>query len=374
MPDNTVLEVSETGTILSVINGPHPEAVFYEGVLAPGFVNAHCHLELSHMKGVVPEHTGLIPFLKTIPKHRNDFTELQKSKARHNAYEELLLNGVVAVGDISNSTDTLDIRLQDKLHFHTFIEAIGFNDDRADIAFGYALQNYNAFAEQQSGKFQLRQAIAPHAPYSVSRSLFSKINAHSPGSTITIHNQESKAEDEFFRSGTGGVTELLGSLNIDYSAFIPSGKSSLQTYLDTITTDHSMIFVHNTYTQREDVQYTKSKLDKTFWCLCPNANLYIEGQLPDINMLLEEGAHICIGTDSLASNHQLCILSELYTIKQHYPDIDWELLLCWGTLGSACALQMQIQTGHISEGLAPGINQILLLDETGVKPVVKRIF
>jgi cytosine/adenosine deaminase-related metal-dependent hydrolase len=91
-------------------------------------------------------------------------------------------------------------------------------------------------------------------------------------------------------------------------------------------------------------------------------------------MLLEEDAHICIGTDSLASNHQLCILSELYTIKQHYPDIDWELLLCWGTLESACALQMQIQTGHISEGLAPGINQILLLDEPGFKPLVKRIF
>ncbi len=373
MPEYTVLEVTETGTILSIINGPHPEAIFYDGVLAPGFVNAHCHLELSHLKGVVPERTGLIPFLKTIPKHRNDFTEAQKSKARHDAYEELLLNGVVAVGDIANTTDTLDIRLRDELHFHTFIEAIGFNDDRAEKAFEYALQNFTAFAEQKVEVMRLRQAIAPHAPYSVSRSLFRKIDTHRPGSTITIHNQESRAEDRFFKKKEGPVTDLLQSLSIDYTKFKPSGKSSLQTYIDYISLGHALLFVHNTYTTRKDVKAAQKRFDEVTWCLCPNANLYIEGRLPDIYMLLEERVGIAIGTDSLASNHQLCILSELYTIKQHYPDIDWEMLLRWGTLGSACALELQMQVGHISKGLAPGINQILMLDEPEMKPIVRRI-
>ena len=120
LPEGTVLDVSENGTIVSILDGPHPDATFYEGVLAPGFVNAHCHLELSHMKGVVPERTGLIPFLKTIPRHRNDFSEAEKATARQKAFDEMRSNGIVAVGDIANTTDTLDLRAQDKMHFHSF--------------------------------------------------------------------------------------------------------------------------------------------------------------------------------------------------------------------------------------------------------------
>src|SRR5580658_1874420 len=93
LPEGSVIEVADDGTVISISNKPNKEAVFYEGILTPGFVNVHCHLELSHMKGLVPEHTGLIPFLKNIPRHRNDFTEEQKKAARHKAYNELLQNG-----------------------------------------------------------------------------------------------------------------------------------------------------------------------------------------------------------------------------------------------------------------------------------------
>ena len=92
--------------------------------------------------------------------------------------------------------------------------------------------------------------------------------------------------------------------------------------------------------------------------LCPNANLYIENRLPNINLLLKSGANICIGTDSLASNHQLSVMAELETIHQYYPEIAWEKLLGWATYNGASALQMQQSIGSFEAGKRPGIVQI----------------
>jgi len=370
LPDGTTIEVAEDGTILAIHDTPTKDTVTYEGIVTPGFVNAHCHLELSHMKGVVPEHTGLIPFLKTIPRHRNDFNDEQKKSARHNAHNELLQNGVVAVGDIANTTDTLDIRALGKLNFYTFVESIGFTEANAQKAFGFAISTYETFAAQQGPK--LKQAIIPHAPYSVSSPLFRLIDAHARDVVISIHNQESEEENKFYTKKEGGVRDLLQTLGVDDSFFTPTGLSSLQSYLQWLSPTHPFIFVHNTYTRRQDVQFAHSRLKDVYWCFCPNANLYIENTLPDIEMFMSENANICIGTDSLASNHQLSVLSELQTIKDHYPTLSWETLLTWGTRNGALAMQMQ-DIGTIEIGKRPGIVQIMGLDEkatSGVKRVV----
>lgn len=373
LPENSVIEVTETGRIAAVHNGPVAGSVYYDGILAPGFVNVHCHLELSHMKGVVPEHTGLIPFLKTIPKHRNDHTAEEKKTARHEALNEMLQNGIVAVGDIANTTDTTDLRMLDNIHWYTFVESIGFTPANADRSFGYALQSYSTFAEQQPQTHIVNQTIVPHAPYSVSIPLFKLIDNHLPGAPISIHNQESEEENKYFVSKEGAVGDLLHTLGIDDSNFEPTGVSSLQSYLQWMTDRHPFIFVHNTRTNRDDIHFAKARIKHCYWCLCPNANIYIEHRLPDIDMLINEGVTICTGTDSLASNHELSILSELFTIKQNYPDISWETLLQWGTYNGACALQMQDTIGAISAGKVPGIVQITGLDDADNIPVAKWI-
>lgn len=372
LPAGSTIAVNDDGKIEEILPAPTTETVFYDGVLAPGFVNVHCHLELSHMKGMIPEHTGLIPFLKNVTFRRNEHTEAQKQRAALKAYNELLANGVVAVGDIANTTATLDLRKLDHLHFHTFIEALGFSEVNAARSFGFAIQVYDAFAAQAAGKKIVTQTITPHAPYSVSAALFRAIDAHNEGGLISIHNQESAAEDQYFLCKEGDVQDLLHTLGIDDSYFIPTGLSSLRSYLEWLSPGRPYIFVHNTYTSRADVQYAKTRLREAYWCLCPNANLYIENNLPDINMLIEEGAKICMGTDSLASNHQLCILSELYSIKKRYRHIPWGTLLTWATYNGALALQMTDEAGTIKPGKTPGILQLHGL-EGKEKPVVKRI-
>ena len=80
---------------------------YFEGILSPGFVNAHCHLELSHMKGMIPAHTGLQEFVKQIVALRQVESEAIQ-EAIVNAEAEMMANGIVAVGDISNTLDTLN--------------------------------------------------------------------------------------------------------------------------------------------------------------------------------------------------------------------------------------------------------------------------
>lgn len=370
LPEGTVIEVTVDGTIIAIHEASAKEgATYYEGILVPGFVNVHCHLELSHMKGVIPEHTGLVPFLQQVMQHRFGYTDEQKKEARDAAFAEMLEQGVVAVGDIANTTDTTDLRSTGKMHFHSFIEAIGFTEIPTK-QFEAAVKTYEAFAAQPEADKELRQSIVPHAPYSVSYALFRLIDAHNNSSIISIHNQESKDEDEFYISKQGGIHTLLQSLGIDDTFFHPSGLPSVQTYMRWLSPQHRFIFVHNTYTSEEDMKLVQRRLENVYWCLCPNANMYIENRLPDINMMVRDANNICIGTDSLSSNRQLSVLAELKTIKEHYPHLNWEMLLRWGTYNGAKALGMQHIIGKFEEGMQPGIIQITGLDDT---PVVKRV-
>lgn len=374
LPVGTVIEVADDGTILALHDSSKQEdAYWHDGILCPGFVNVHCHMELSHMKGAIPEHTGLIPFLQRVTFHRNDFTEEQKATARHAAYNELLQNGIVATGDIANGDETFDLRSLDQMHIHTFVECIGFTEEHAQQRFDFSRGIYDDFAAQQVKEKRLSQSVIPHAPYSLSEPLFRLIDAHNKNALISIHNQETIEETKFYADKSGAVNDLLNGFNIDTSFFRPSGKSSLQTYLEYFSPSHPFIFVHNTYTTKEDIIFAQDKMREVYWCLCPNANKYIEDRLPDMDLLLQEARNICIGTDSLASNHQLCILSELYTIKQQYPGIEWGLLLRWATQSGAMALQMQDRIGSIEVGKQPGILHITGLDDAASKPQVTRI-
>lgn len=363
LPEHTVIEVGTDGTIIGLHDQAGEQAIHYEGVLAPGFVNAHCHLELSHMKGVVPEATGLIPFLQQIPTQRNNFTDEQKKAARHAAFQSMIQNGIVAVGDIANSDETLDLRLRDELHLHTFVECIGFTEQFAQARLNYSLEVLQAFAAQEAGEKIRRQSVIPHAPYSVSAPLFRLINEAIPGSLLSIHNQESLAEDQFYKEKTGPVRDLLSGLGIDDTFFQPSGRSSLQTYLPYLDAMHPLILVHNTFTTEADIRFAQKDGRNISWCLCPNANDYIERQLPDVPLLMRHTENICIGTDSLASNHTLSVLDELQVLRKRFA-IDWALLLRWGTFNGARALQMDDTIGSIAPGKRPGIVQLTGLDDT----------
>jgi len=361
-----IIVLSDDGTIADIIdtNGELDEMAgveFYSGVLVPGFVNAHCHLELSHLHGIFPEKSGLPHFLKNVIDHRNPEGNRVIEKAQKADFE-LWKNGIVAVGDVSNSDATFQLKSKSKIVYHTFIEALGFSPERAEKAFAWAQYCYE---EVQS--LGLTASIVPHAPYSISRELFEKICkfAVDHRSVLSMHSQESSAEDDLYHSGDGEIVRhLTKNLGIDLSFFNPTGKSALESVINWLPTENNLLLVHNIRTGQNDIdliQSTRSR-DKTWFVLCPNSNLYIEDRLPDIELFYKNGLQICLGTDSLSSNRKLSMLDEIKTIQTHFPAIPFGEIVTWATRNGAEALEMNEWAGTIEKGKKPGINLITGMD------------
>jgi cytosine/adenosine deaminase-related metal-dependent hydrolase len=151
-----------------------------EGMLSPGFVNCHCHLELSHMKNAVESETGLVEFLIRVISKRAAVKE-EIEAAMTAADEEMYKGGVVAVGDISNTTDSIKAKQQSKIRYHNFIEVLGFTEEKAAAAFERYLQVHQDFCV---AGFAENTSIVPHAPYTISKAVFSLINDISAGRII----------------------------------------------------------------------------------------------------------------------------------------------------------------------------------------------
>lgn len=360
LPNDSVLIIANDGTILDIVAKntiANKQIDYFEGLLCPGFVNTHCHLELSHLRGVIPEATGLVDFVRAIPAVRNDFDEADILSAIQKQLVAMQQNGIVAVGDIANTAATLPIRNNSPIHIHTFIESMGFVPSTAPNRFAYSTQLFDQFfnaAYNSKGKI-MSQSIVPHAPYSVTPALANYIDTWPDNIILSFHNQESFAETAFFKDKMGDMQRLYQSLGIDVSYFQPPNQSSLTYFLSLFKQVHQYILVHNTFTTSDDLAWLQQSDLNVYMCLCPQANWYIERKLPDIAMLSGSQLPICLGTDSLASNYNLSILAEIQLIKSHYPAISLETLLQWATMNGAKALGMQHVIGSFEAGKKPGI-------------------
>lgn len=355
--DGTVKEIIDTG-------GQPPESAgvkFYSGVIIPGFVNAHCHLELSHLRNTFPEKTGMASFLSRIVKQREIQENLIKDAAKI-ADAEMQRNGIVAVGDIANNPLAFDIKKESSIQYHTFIEALGFSPKRADAAF-----EYTKVLQQKAADYGLKASVVPHAPYSISEQLFRKIGelALEQNAILTMHNQESSEENELYQTGKGKIAKhIRKNLGIDLKSFHPTGKNSLESVLPFLPASSQLLLVHNTFTGKKELEWLHANREegKTSLVLCPNSNLFIEDRLPDVELLRSNSLNICLGTDSLSSNHSLSVLDEMITLHQHFPDIPFGELVQWATGNGAKALRMEGQLGTIEPGKKPGLNLITGMD------------
>lgn len=369
--------VDDDGKILKVLN---PEVILSKaeektfagsvseklnGVICPGFINTHCHLELSHLKGKIPSGEGLIAFIKNVQQMRKaDDSEVLDAAAK--ADEEMEQNGIVAVGDISNSAVTVSIKTESKLYYHNFIEVFGFDPKNADAVFSQAISVRDQFAP-------LAATITPHAAYSVSKELFKLVRkeAEKNNSILTIHNQESDEENKLYRYKQGSFLEFYNGLGLDIEFFKPQARNSLQSIVPLLSNQQNVLMVHNTFTSMKDVYFTRRFDRKINWCFCPEANLYIEKALPKVNIFTHHGFNITLGTDSLASNNKLCMLNEMRVLQQHFPELELKELVEWATINGAKFLGIEDGKGTIEAGKSPGLNLISGLDKLKITPETK---
>jgi cytosine/adenosine deaminase-related metal-dependent hydrolase len=181
--------------------------------------------------------------------------------------------------------------------------------------------------------------------------------------TTTLHNQETEFEDAFFLNKTGDFMRLYAYLHVNLDFFSATGKSSLQSVAENFDGAAKTLLVHDVFIKQEDLQYihdlSVDQQNQYYYCLCINANQYISKALPPIDLFRKNDCRIVVGTDSLASNHQLNILDELKTISRHFANIPLQEQLQWATLNGAQALCFE-HLGSFEKGKNPGI---VLIDQ-----------
>ena len=300
-----VLIVDEKGTVKDIVMatdaGDNIQKV--KGIVTPGLINCHCHLELSHLKNVIPPHTGLIEFLCSVVTKRNfEADVIQEAIVR--AEQEMYHNGIVAVGDICNTVDTVEVKSKSKIRWQNFVEVISFTDEKAEEnikQYQAVLEAYNEIrkprpndsagqAKSDPDLAQDRNSLVPHAPYSISPKTFKLINELTNRQIISMHNQEHPAEDELYKTGAGDFLKLFSIFGVNQSPFPVTGKTSIRSCLPYFQNGQTIFLIHNTYMPEEDIQWANEYAEQNglqlVYCLCPNANLYIENRLPRIDLLL----------------------------------------------------------------------------------------
>jgi cytosine/adenosine deaminase-related metal-dependent hydrolase len=372
---NGTVETDNSGTIVSI--GSLGDSIvekerteFFNGIIIPGFVNAHCHIELSHLKGVIPQHSGMTAFCKSVISYRNSDVNEQIS-AMYEADKLMENEGIVAVGDISNNDLSAQMKKDSRLIYHTFVETLNLNPCLAEENIVKART-----VKQTFEKKGLRVSITPHAPYSLSEKLFeqSVIEGNNSG-IISIHNQESVDEMELFAKKQGKMRDFFGK---DMDAFLPKYNNPLHRILNYIAPEANMLLIHNTHTNEQDYRRALKHNRKTTWVLCPASNLYIENTLPDVNMFAKLGAHVAIGTDSLSSNTNLSIMQELKILDSRFPETGLQTLLRWATLNGAEALNLDSELGSFDTGKRPGVfvlsdidlKNMRLTPNSNIKPIL----
>jgi len=360
-----IITTEDDGTILSIEDtGGNPEekhsVEFHNGIIIPGFVNCHCHLELSHMKGSIAQGSSLGGFIIRVRNTRDNNSENNIVSA-YSADNEMYSEGIVLCADICNTSLSFAIKKESRISYVNLLEVFGIDAEKA----GRRLDEIVKVAETAE-EMNLPFSMVPHSAYSMSLSLLRLLREKSDNNKVTsVHFMETPGEKAFLENHSG---PLMDSYKL--SGLIPSRletvKSHVDAVLNEITLSGNLILVHNTFADRETIRKINERKN-LFWCLCPNSNIYIENKIPPLDLLLDENCEIVIGTDSLASNNKLSILEELKTLQENFPAVTIEELVRWATVNGAKALGEEGRFGKIESGKKPGLLLLQNVDLINMK-------
>lgn len=342
---NPVVEFDPEGTILHIRTAGHPDrepfTEFHAGILLPGLVNAHCHIELSYLHGAIPPGGGFAAFARSMGEVRNRKSEEERRLAVESADAGLTRQGVAAVGDISNGETACPTKERSRIAYRTFAEVFGLNT-RTTERFRPLLHHPDT-------------SLTPHSLYSVPDETFRSI-CREGEEPLSIHFLESPAEKELYQR-CGALWEWYGRSGMSCD-FLHYG-SPAKRLVASVPRDRSVILVHACMTEQEDIDLIMNHFTApVYWCLCPRSNRYISNLRPPVDLLRRNGLNICIGTDSLASNDSLSLLEELRSL----PEVPLAERLHWVTATGAAALGWSDRFGRLEPGRRPGLLLLSGLD------------
>jgi cytosine/adenosine deaminase-related metal-dependent hydrolase len=313
------------------------------GILLPGLVNAHCHLELSHLAGRLSGDGGLVPWVEGVVASRGRFAEEDVRAATSSAIRFLQERGTVAVGDVSNALGHLDLLSASRLSAVVFLELLAWDPAKAESVLAFAEQRRAEVAASLRPGLEVR--LAAHAPHSVSPALLGLLAEG--GGPAAVHLAESPDETAFLAGGGGAWPAFLERRGLGHVAFAPPGLSPVR-YADRLGLLHPrLVAAHGVQVDAVDREILARR--GVHVVLCPRSNRHLGVGAADVPALLASGVRLALGTDSLASAETLDVLDDAALLHRQFPEVDAAALVRLATLGGAQALGFD----HLG-AIAPG--------------------
>lgn len=341
--ENVEIRLDENGTVLDIAPR-QPETPVKVGCLIPGLVNTHCHLELSHMAGLLPPGLGMPQFVRSIVSLRNDSSRDEQIKAARTAAAAAWQNGTQLIGDIANQPAITRSWSENSLatpRLRTFHEYLGGTSSASDLQTSLYDKPYDL-------------SPTPHAPYSVSDELMQAISNYcfERDLPLSFHLMESQEEIEFCETRSGPFAELFERMNLRLAA---EPRHPVGYVTANVPPGTRLLAIHLTEAKENDLRKLDEHFSAWFACACPRSNRWIHDRFPDYSLWRKLGLKICVGTDSLASCPDLNLVDDLVLMQETSPDFTLHELIQIATSNGAAALGLGSHFGNFTLGAKPGL-------------------
>lgn len=361
---NGYVEYDENdGTVISVGACSEDDTVL-PGAIVPGFVNAHCHVELSHLHKKFRKGTGMAGFIDQINELRDWAGNDVKARLVQEWMDKMWKDGVSAMADISNDESSFEVKRNHAMYTRTFLEVFGSEPEMCEGVMR-DVTALNAKADEAG----IDAAPTPHSCYTMSPQLLSASAAAGlERGYISYHSQESQEEEDLLLTGSGAMYENRKRSGMSTPPV--TGESSLKYFIDRLAAvrqapyDERILLVHNVCLSQDDIDAAKSVMKNVYWAVCPLSNLFIHNALPPIPLMVKNGLKVMVGTDSLSSNDDLDMVKELYCLHANFPEVQMTQLLEWACSNGAEFLK-KAELGSLAAGKKPGIVLISNVDADG---------
>ena len=362
---NGYLEYDDAdGTILGVGACAEGESVT-PGAIVPGFVNGHCHVELSHLYKKFRKGTGMAGFIDQINELRDWAGNDVKAQLVKEWMDKMWQDGVSAMADISNDSSSFEVKKNHSMYTRTFLEVFGSEPEMCEGV----MKDVTAL-KAEADATGIDAAPTPHSCYTMSPQLLSASAAAGlADGFLSYHSQESQEEEDLLLTGTGAMYENRKRSGMSTPPV--TGKSSLKYFIDRLADakpapyDEHILLVHNVCLAQSDIDAAKKVMKNVYWAVCPLSNIFIHNALPPIQLMRENGLSVMVGTDSLSSNDDLDMVKELYCLQSNFPQVPMTQLLEWACLNGAKFLKKEDVLGSLQTGKKPGIVRIENIDADG---------
>lgn len=358
--------VVEGGRIVSIERSRGPSAMgadYGEAVILPGFVNAHTHLELTHIAGRVSYRGSFVRWVEDlVAASRPVPPDETRVASIHEGIKRSLASGVTAIGDIGMGRHAIGAWAQTGGESGTdsddgltspwmtgYLEVLGIGP-RRDVPHERSLEVLSAACDAASSSELLRLGLSPHAPYSVDTSIYRRAIEYASAARrpFCTHLAETTDELQFLADGTGPLRDLLERWGLWDGSFMPPQCSAVEYAHRLGLLKAEALLVHVNYASDKDLELLAGH--EAHVAFCPRSHRFFGHRPHRFRDMLQRGINVCIGTDSLASNDSLSVLDELRFLYGENRSISPHVLLHMGTLAGARALGLGATCGSLTVG------------------------